>query len=370
MRWVQHRPFIVYHRPVIPSLHPATWLKSLPQGLYCEPGGFFIDPLRPVDRAVITHAHADHARPDHHAVLATRETLALMRARLGAGRAGHSQQALMWGETLHINGVELTLHPAGHVLGSAQVAMTWRGNRVVVSGDYKRQADPTCRGFESVRCDVFVTEATFALPVFHHPPAAEEIARLLASVELFPDRTHVVGCYALGKCQRVIALLREAGWYHPIYLHGALMPMCDVYSTLGQRLGELRPATVAAARSLAGAIVLAPPDAVADRWARRLSDPVTAVASGWMRVRQRAKSRGVELPLVISDHADWTELHTTIDEVGAPEIWVTHGQEDALIHAMGLRGIKGRALRLLGYGDDDDATKGESGSGPPAPNPT
>lgn len=335
--------------------HPATWLKLLPQGLYCEPGGFYIDPLRAVDRAVITHAHSDHARPGHRHVLASRETLALMRARLGAERAGATQQALGWGESLRIDEVELALHPAGHVLGSAQVAMTYRGSRAVVSGDYKRQPDPTCRGFEPVACDLFVTEATFALPVFRHPPAAQEIARLLASVALFPERTHVVGCYALGKCQRLIALLRQAGWDRPIYLHGALAPLCEVYSALGQRLGALPAATVAQKASLAGAIVLAPPGAVADRWARRLADPVVAVASGWMQVRQRAKARGVELPLVISDHADWEALNRTIDEVGAAEVWVTHGEEEALIHAMGLRGVKGRALRLVGYGEEDAA---------------
>jgi putative mRNA 3-end processing factor len=289
-------------------------------------------------------------------VLASRETLALMRARMGAERAGDEQQALGWDEPLRIDEMELRLLPAGHVLGSAQVAMTYRGSRAVVSGDYKRQADPTCRGFQPMQCDVFVTEATFALPVFHHPPAEQEIARLLASLALFPERTHVVGCYALGKCQRLIALLRQAGWDRPIYLHGALAPLCDVYTALGQRLGELAPATVAAKHALGGAIVLAPPSAVADRWARRLADPVVAVASGWMRVRQRAKSRGVELPLVISDHADWDELNATIDEVAAPEVWVTHGQEDALIHAAALRGIKGRALRLVGYGEEDEAS--------------
>src|SRR5271167_2145041 len=334
--------------------HPATWLRSLPQGLFCEPGGFFIDPLRAVDRAVITHAHSDHARPGHRRVLATRETLALMRARMGAERAGEAQQALAWNEPLDLNGVELRLLPAGHVLGSAQVAMTWRGSRAVVSGDYKRQPDPTCRGFEPTKCDVFVTEATFALPVFRHPPAGQEIARLLASLALFPERTHVVGCYALGKCQRLIALLRAAGWDAPIWLHGALVAMCDVYRARGVELGDLRPATVAAKAELVGAIVLAPPGAIADRWARRLEDPVVALASGWMRVRQRAKSRGVELPLVISDHADWHELNRTLDEVGAPEVWVTHGREEALIHAAAQRGINGRALRLLGYGDDDE----------------
>ncbi|MFL5256534.1 MAG: ligase-associated DNA damage response exonuclease [Rhodopila sp.] len=332
--------------------HPETWLKVLPQGLYCEPGDFFIDPLRPVDRAVITHGHSDHARGGNRAVLATAETLAIMRARLGDG-AGEIQQALDWHEPLTIGDVRVWLSPAGHVLGSAQVAMEYKGTRAVVSGDYKRTADPTCAAFEPVPCDVFVTEATFALPVFVHPPPQHEIARLLDSVQLFPDRTHVVGCYALGKCQRLIALLRQAGWDKPTWLHGALSSMCDIYRSHGIELGDLRPATVAAKASLVGAIVLAPPGAIADRWARRLEDPVVGLASGWMRVRQRAKSRGVELPLVISDHADWNELTATIVEVGAPEVWVTHGREEALIHAAEALGIRGRALRLLGYGDED-----------------
>ena len=281
-----------------------------------------------------------------------------MRARLGAEGAGHSQQALAFGEEITLGDARVWLAPAGHVLGSAQVAMEYRGSRAVVSGDYKRVADPTCAPFEPVPCDVFVTEATFALPVFVHPPPMHEIRRLLDSVALFPERTHVVGCYALGKCQRLIALLRLAGWDAPIWLHGALIGMCDVYCARGVALGDLRPATAAAKGELAGAIVLAPPGAVADRWARRLEDPVVAMASGWMRVRQRAKSRGVELPLVISDHADWTELNATLDEVAAPEVWVTHGREEALIHAAAQRGIRGRALRLVGYGEEDETEAG------------
>jgi putative mRNA 3-end processing factor len=332
--------------------NPAAWLKVTPQGLFCEPGGFFIDPTRAADRAVITHAHSDHARPGHAHVLASAETLALMHARLGEG-APRSTQVLGWGEAIEVGGVRLCLQPAGHVLGSAQVVMEHAGCRVVVSGDYKRQPDPTCAGFVPVACDVFVTEATFGLPVFRHPPAEHEIARLLASLALFPDRTHLVGCYALGKCQRVIALLREAGWDRPIWLHGALLPLCRVYEARGVRLGDLRAATAAAKAELAGAIVLAPPGAIADRWARRLSDPVVTLASGWMRVRQRAKARGVELPLVISDHADWDELNATIDETAAPEVWVTHGREEALIHALAGRGTKGRALRLLGYDEEE-----------------
>jgi putative mRNA 3-end processing factor len=334
--------------------HPSSWLKILPQGLWCEPGDFFIDPTAAVDRAVITHAHSDHARPGHGHVLASPDTLALMRVRLGDG-AGTTQQALAWGETLTIDGARLWLEPAGHVLGSAQVVMEHAGSRVVVSGDYKRTPDPTCVPFAPVLCDLFVTEATFALPVFRHPPPEHEIGRLLASVALFPERTHLVGCYALGKCQRLIVLLRRAGWDRPIWLHGALAALCDAYEVLGVGLSALRLATTAAKGELKGAIVLAPPGAITDRWARRLADPVVALASGWMRVRQRAKSRGIELPLVISDHADWDELNATIDEVGAPEIWVTHGREEALIHAAGQRRIAARALRLLGYEEDDEA---------------
>ena len=334
--------------------HPETWLKVQPDGLFCEPGGFHIDPVRPVDRAVITHAHADHARPGHGAVLASPETMALMDVRMGEGRSGATRQVLEYGEPLTIGGVRVWIEPAGHVLGSAQVAMEWRGSRAVVSGDYKRVADPTCLGFEPIPCDVFVTEATFALPVFRHPPADGEVRKLIDSVALFPDRTHVVGAYALGKAQRVIALLRAEGWDRPIYLHGAMQPLCAAYERMGVRLGPVLPATVQDKAALAGAIVIAPPSAIADRWARRLADPVTCMASGWMRVRQRARTKGVELPLVISDHCDWDELLRTLDDVGAPEIWVTHGREEALIHAAEARGIRGRALRLLGYGDEEE----------------
>ncbi len=340
--------------PHLPAMaNPQSWLQPRPEGLWCEPGGFFVDPVRAVPRAVVTHAHSDHARPGHGEVLATPATLALMRARMGEGAFGRGTP-LAWGERVALGRAEVFLQPAGHVLGSAQVAIDHGGCRVVVSGDYKRAADPTTAGFVPVACDVFVTEATFALPVFHHPPPEAEIRKLLKSVALFPERTHVVGCYALGKCQRLIALLRQAGWHGPLYLHGALLPVCRVYQELGVALGDLRPATAAARESLVGAIVLAPPGAIADRWARRLADPVVCLASGWMRVRQRAKSRGVELPLVISDHADWDELLATIAEVGAPEVWVTHGREDALIRALALRGVRGRALRLVGYGDEDD----------------
>jgi putative mRNA 3-end processing factor len=333
--------------------HPQTWLKTTPNGLYCEPGDFHIDPLRPVQRAVISHGHSDHARPGHKAVLATPETLAIMRTRMGPENAGAVQQPLAYGAKQKLGEVTLSLHPAGHVLGSAQIAMEYQGARAIVSGDYKRQPDPTCAPFEVRECDVFVTEATFGLPVFQHPEPGQEIAKLLASVAMFPERTHVVGCYALGKCQRLIAELRRAGYDRPLYLHGAHLPLCETYRALGVELGELLPATIADRSALKGAIVLAPPSAIADRWARRLEDPVVCMASGWMRVRQRAKAGGIELPLIISDHADWNGLLQTIAQVAAPEIWVTHGGEEALIHAASRMQIRARALRLIGYGDED-----------------
>ena len=345
--------------------HPDTWMRVTPQGLYCVPGDFFVDPARAVDRAIVTHGHSDHARPDHAHVLATPETLAIMTARLGAGRAGREQQALEPGGGIIHNGVGIRLVPAGHVLGSVQVVLEWGGSRIVVSGDYKRRADPGCAPFEPVPCDVFVSEATFALPVFRHPPAEAEIARLLDSVRLFPERAHLVGAYALGKAQRMILLLRQAGWDRPIYLHGALIALCALYETLGVPLGDLRPVPMPAKRGagglLPGEIVLAPPSAAATPWVRRLAEPVVCAASGWMRVRQRAKMNGVELPLIISDHADWEELLLTADQVAAPEIWITHGRDDALTHALGLRGIRGRALHLLGRGEEDE----EAASAPP-----
>ncbi|MEZ0280954.1 ligase-associated DNA damage response exonuclease [Methyloceanibacter sp.] len=329
-----------------------SWLTVDARGLYCRPGGFHIDPHAGAKRAVITHGHSDHARPGHDHVLATRETLAVMKTRLGAA-APRSTQEAAYGEAVRIGDVTVTLLPAGHVLGSAQVLIEWKGVCAVVSGDYKRSGDPTCAGFELVPCDLFVTEATFALPVFQHGDVKAEVGKLLKSRAQFPDRAHVVGVYGLGKCQRLIALLREAGYDRPIYLHGALIECCALYESFGVRLGELRPATGTPREEMKGEIVLAPPSAIADRWSRRLPDPVTAFASGWMRVRARARRQGVELPLVISDHADWRELTETIAETGAREVWVTHGREDALLHHIEMTGRRGRALALIGREDED-----------------
>jgi putative mRNA 3-end processing factor len=337
----------------MPAPRPADLLVPTPAGLCCKPGGFHIDPTRPVEKAVITHGHSDHARAGHGAVLATPETLDLMRLRYGDNFAG-ATQAIRYGETVALDGVRITLHPAGHVLGSAQVKVEANGLRMVASGDYKDVADPTCAPFELIPCDVFITEATFALPVFRHGDPDAEIAKLLHSVALFPERAHLIGAYSLGKAQRVIALLRKAGYDKPIWLHGAMEKITRYYAAR-MDLGELKHVGGAKKAELAGAIALCPPSALQEVWSRRFPDPVSAFASGWMRVRARARQRGVELPLVISDHADWDGLTATIAATGASEVWVTHGQEDALVHWCLLRGLEARPLDIVGYGDEDEA---------------
>lgn len=339
-------------------MRPEDLLRPSPKGLYCPVGDFYIDPVRPVERAVITHGHSDHARAGHRYVLATRETLDLMAIRYGVNFA-ESRQSIALGESVDMGGVRITAYPAGHVLGSAQMALAWRGLTIVASGDYKDVPDPTCARFEPVPCHVFISEATFGLPVFRHPPASAEVAKLLNSLAVFPERAHIVGAYSLGKAQRVMALLREAGHSAPIHIHGALAAISAYYAEQGIDLGELRPATGVKKADLAGAVVLAPPSAITDVWSRRFPDPVTAFASGWMRVRARARQRGIELPLVISDHADWDGLIASITATGCEEVWVTHGAEDALVHWAGTAGLRARPLHMVGYGEED-AEDGEA----------
>ena len=336
-------------------MRAADLLRPTQAGLCCAAGDFHIDPVRPVERALITHGHSDHARAGHGRVLATAETLAIMTERYGADFAG-ATQALAYGENVKLGDVSVRLAPAGHVLGSAQAVVESDGARVVVSGDYKRMRDPTCPPFEPISCDIFITEATFALPVFRHPPAEQEIAKLLRSVAAHPQRAHLVGAYALGKAQRVIALLRGAGYDAPIYLHGAMQKLCDLYERFGVQLGDLRPATIDTKQKeqFRGAIVICPPSAIQDRWSRRFPDPVDCFASGWMSVKQRAKQRGVELPLVISDHADWDELTSTVKEIAPGELWITHGRDDALARWAELEGVKARPLHLIGYEDENE----------------
>ena len=334
-------------------MRPEDILLRTPAGICCRIGGFHIDPTATVEKAVITHAHGDHARPGHGAVLATQETLDLMRLRYGESFAG-STQAIRYGETVTLGRARVTLHPAGHVLGSAQVAVAANGLRVVASGDYKNVADPTCAAFELVRCDTFITEATFGLPVFRHGNPEAEIAKLLRSVGLFPERAHLVGAYALGKAQRVIAMLRAAGYDQTIYVHGAMEKVTRYYQSRGIGLGRVELARNANKAELAGAITLCPPSTLRDLWSRRFPDPVTCFASGWMRVRARARQHQVELPLVISDHADWGGLTATIAATGASDVWVTHGQEEALVHWSVTHGLQAQPLDIIGYGDEDE----------------
>ncbi len=329
-------------------------LVLAPEGLYCPPGDFFVDPVRPVARALVTHGHSDHARAGHGTVLATPQTLGIMAVRYGEAFCD-TAHPIQPGETVMLGEVRASFHPAGHCLGSAQVRIALPGCTIVVSGDYKREADPTCAPFEVVPCDVFVTEATFGLPVFRHSRTDLEIAKLLASRDLFPERAHLVGAYSLGKAQRVMALLRQAGYDRPIWIHGAVEKLTTFYQAQGIDLGEIRKVGPKDRASLGGEIVICPPGALQDLWARKFPDPVVAFASGWMRVRARARQKGIELPLVVSDHADWEALCTTVAETGCSRLLVTHGEADALVHWARGQGIEAEPLHILGYGDEDDA---------------
>lgn len=333
-------------------MRAPDWIAISPEGLRLRAADVWIDPARPVPRALITHGHSDHARAGHGEAWATPETFAIMAAR---GQSPATARPLTFGARADFAGVAISLHPAGHILGSAQIRMEGPdGTVIVATGDYKRTPDPTCAPFEPVPCDILVTEATFALPVFRHPPPEAEIARLLEAVARNPDRAILVGAYALGKAQRLAALLRAAGHAAPIFLHGAMARLMALYEAHGVALGDLRPVNGADRDALAGTILLAPPSALADRWSRRLPDPLTAMASGWMRIRARARQRGVELPLIVSDHADWVELTTTIAELRPREVWVTHGRDDALVHWCETRQIRARALHLVGRDDEAD----------------
>jgi putative mRNA 3-end processing factor len=328
----------------------GSWIESHPEGIYVRPADAWIDPSQPKPRALITHGHSDHARGGHGSVLATKETLAIIEV-----RCGHQNgQVAAYGEHIRVGDVDVSFVPAGHVLGSAQIVLEHKGEKVVVSGDYKRRPDPTCPCFVPVPCDIFITEATFGLPVFRHPETGSEIDRLLHRLHADPSRCVLVGAYALGKAQRIITELRAHAHHDPIYFHGAIERLNRLYDDFDVNLGELRHAGAATKREMAGHIVIAPPSALSDRWSRRLPDPVTAMASGWMRIRQRARQQNVELPLIISDHADWDELTMTIRELEPCEVWITHGREEALKHWCMTHQIKACELNLVGYEDEDD----------------
>ncbi|GHA86024.1 DNA ligase-associated DEXH box helicase [Algimonas arctica] len=332
-------------------INPETWMEIREGGFYCVPAECYVDPMVPVTRAVVTHGHADHASRGHGRVWATPETIDIMRTRNYV--ADETQTTgLPYGQRHDLGGgVTLWFASAGHILGSAQAVFEYQGQRIVAAGDFKRHPDPTCAPFEVVPCDVFITEATFALPVFQHPPLEDEVEKLMRSMRTLPDRTHIVGVYALGKCQRVMKTLRLAGYEHPFYIHGALKRLTELYESYGQDFGVWQLVSEIDRNDkdrFRGKIVLCPPAQINDRWSRRFADPLPTVASGWMQIRARARQKRAELGLVVSDHADWNDLLRTCRETGAGMVWITHGRVEALEYALKKEGINAKGLHLIG----------------------
>ncbi|MEM9301778.1 MAG: ligase-associated DNA damage response exonuclease [Pseudomonadota bacterium] len=316
-------------------------------GLVCPSGEFHIDPLRPAKTAVVTHGHADHARSGSERYLATAASVPILRQRLGKEAV---IEPLEYGETRRLGAATLSLHSAGHILGSAQIRIAHDDGRVwVVSGDYKRQRDPTCEPFEVVPCDVFVTETTFGLPVYRWPPMpvlVAEIAEWLAECRT-RDATAVLFCYALGKAQRLLAELREH-LDRPVWLHGAVQPLVECYRAAGVALPETRPVSERSRKErFAGDLVMAPPSAAGTPWLKRFPVRSTGFCSGWMRVRGNRRRRGFDRGFVLSDHADWPGLVRTVRETGAREIVCMHGKTDTLVRYLRELGIAARDLDEL-----------------------
>lgn len=327
-------------------------IVARPEGLYCPPGNFYIDPWKPVDRAVITHGHSDHATSGSHHYLATTAGEGILRRRLGKNI---HLNTLAYGEIVNHHGVKLSLHPAGHVLGSAQVRVEYKGEVWVASGDYKLEDDGTCAPFESVRCDTFITESTFGLPVYHWQPQAEIFADInawwLKNAE--SGRTSVLFCYAFGKAQRLLSGLNPA--IGPILVHGAMEPLNEVYREAGVNL----PLTVYAREmtdvsQLRRSIVLSPPSAQGTSWMKRFGDYADGFASGWMQVRGPRRRRGVDRGFVLSDHADWSGLQKAIKATGAERIFVTHGQVNVMVRWLMEQGLEAQGFDTQ-YGDEENA---------------
>ena len=314
------------------------------QGLFCPDGGFHLDPLLPVERAVLTHAHGDHARAGSGAYLCTPETAALLRRRLGDA----SIETLRHGERRVVGGVTVSLHPAGHMLGSAQVRIEGRAGVWVVSGDYKREPDPSCAPFEPLRCDAFVTEASYALPLFRwDEPAA--VAREIVAWWQGNPATSVLFCYALGKAQRLLAEIARIS-DRPVWVHGMVEPFAQVYREHGVRLAETRH--VGDERGLKGELVLAPITARGTPWMKRFRSFEQAFASGILRIRGTRRRRGFDRGFVVSDHADWPGLLRTIRETGAQRVYAMHGHRDALVRY--LREVEGIDAAPIGRAQPAD----------------
>ncbi len=319
--------------------------------LNIKPLNMFIDPQYPVEKAIISHAHADHAKSGHDKVLATKETIDIMKIRYGE-KCANSFQEIKYGENLKINGIDITFHPAGHILGSAQILINFKGKKTLVTGDYKTINDKISTPFELIKCNTLVSEATFGLPIFRHPDANEEIKKIILSINKNKQLTHLIGCYALGKAQRVIRLLRESGYKETIFIHGALEKICEYYKNKNIRLGSIKKISNAKDLDLKNNIVLAPPSALKDKWSRRFKNKITCQASGWLSIKQRVKQNQIEIPLVISDHSDWNELTETIKNTEAEKILLTHGNEDGLVHWCKKKGLDAQPLSIQGRGEN------------------
>ncbi|GAB7129156.1 ligase-associated DNA damage response exonuclease [Silvimonas sp. JCM 19000] len=333
-----------------------------PEGLYCPPGDFYIDPWRPVERAVITHGHSDHARWGHAHYLASQAGLGILRARLGEINV----QGLPYGETLLHHGVKLSLHPAGHVLGSAQVRLEYAGEVWVASGDYKTQYDPTCLPFEPVRCHTFITESTFGLPIYRWQDPTELFDQVNAwwRSNAAQGRPSVLYCYAFGKAQRILASIDPA--IGPLIMHGAIEPLNRMYREQGVQLPETRYAGDVEDRALARtALILAPPSASGSTWLRRFPDYAEAFASGWMQVRGNRRRRGIERGFALSDHADWPGLNWAIAQTGAQNVYVTHGSTDVLVRHLRDQGLNAQIFKTE-YGDEDDTPPASDDAAAPA----
>lgn len=318
-----------------------------PAGLYCPAGDFFIDPWRPVERAVITHGHSDHARWGSARYLCHSHSAPILRHRLG----DVSIQAVAYGETVEIGGVRVSLHPAGHVLGSAQIRVERRGEVWVASGDYKTEDDGISAPFEPQRCHAFITESTFGLPVYRWRAQAAILADINAwwRENTVLGRASVIGAYGLGKAQRVLKYLdADIG---PIACHGALTAMNEIYGSCGVALPRTHRVADLPRADLARAIVIAPPSAIDSPWSRRFGDFSDAFASGWMQIRGNRRRRGVDRGFALSDHADWPGLLQAVEATGAPRVFVTHGGADALTRYLRESGVDARTLVTI-YGDE------------------
>ncbi len=327
-------------------------MKLLNHNLHIPLINAYIDPLNTVDKAIITHAHTDHARPNHNNVLATEDTINIMKIRYGENCAG-SFQIAKYGEKIYVDGVYITFYPAGHILGSAQILIEYKGKRNLITGDYKTVADKTAQNFQLIKAHLLVTEATFGLPIFKHPDPSEEIKKVTNSLKMNSDRCHVIGAYALGKAQRVIKLLRDNDYDKEIFIHGALEKINNYYNSKKINLGKLIKVSKENRDSLKGKIVIAPPAALKDRWSRNIPNIKVCLASGWMSVKQRAKQKLVELPLIVSDHADWNELTNVIKQSCAEQVWITHGREEALKHWCNSNNLFAEALSLQNKEEND-----------------